>query len=141
MDPKFGVIFLEDAMEYLDKLDEKTREKVIYNIDKSKKDMKRYTLEAVKNKYIGEEGTEKRDQYELDLKLELIGELIRKARKERNLTQSQLGELIGVQKAQISKLENSSKNVSIGTIIRVFEALKANVKLKVEFLGQELEFV
>lgn len=103
--------------------------------------MKRYTLEAIKNKYIGEEGTEKRDQYELDLKLELIGELIRKARKERNLTQSQLGELIGVQKAQISKLENSSKNVSIGTIIRVFEALKANVKLKVEFLGQELEFV
>lgn len=103
--------------------------------------MKKYTLDEVKDRFIGESGTPEREQYETDLKLELIGELIKKIRKERNLTQSQLGELIGVQKAQISKLENNAKNISIGTILRVFEALKAKAKLTVEILGQEVEFV
>lgn len=86
-------------------------------------------LDEVKDRFLGASGTPKREQYETDLKLEVIGELIKMVRKERNLTQSQLGELIGVQKAQISKLENNAKNVSIGTIIRVFDALKARVKL------------
>ncbi len=36
MEPKFEVIFLEEAMKFLEGLDEKTREKVIYNIDKSR---------------------------------------------------------------------------------------------------------
>lgn len=36
MEPKFEVIFLEEAMAFLEELDEKTREKVIYNIDKSR---------------------------------------------------------------------------------------------------------
>ena len=36
MEPKFEVIFLEEAMEFLENLDEKSREKVIYNIDKSR---------------------------------------------------------------------------------------------------------
>ncbi|NBC10053.1 MAG: type II toxin-antitoxin system RelE/ParE family toxin [Bacteroidetes bacterium] len=36
MGPKFEVIFLEEAMAFLEELDEKTREKVIYNIDKSR---------------------------------------------------------------------------------------------------------
>ncbi len=34
MHPKFQVIFLEEAMEFLSDLDDKSREKVIYNIDK-----------------------------------------------------------------------------------------------------------
>jgi transcriptional regulator with XRE-family HTH domain len=37
----------------------------------------------------------------------LLGSAIKQARKERNLTQQQLGELVGVKKAQISKIENS----------------------------------
>ena len=101
--------------------------------------MKQYTLDEIKDKFIAKRGTPKREQYELELKMELIGELIKKARKERNLTQSQLGELIGVQKSQISKLENNTKNISIGTLVKVFEALKANVKLRIEFSGQEIE--
>lgn len=100
---------------------------------------KKYTLDEVKDRFIGEIGTPKREIYETDLKLEIIGELIKTVRKERNLTQSQLGELIGVQKAQISKLENNAKNVSIGTILKVFEALEAKVKLTVEISGKELE--
>jgi len=36
MKPKFEVIFLEEAIEFLDKLDEKSREKILYNIDKTR---------------------------------------------------------------------------------------------------------
>jgi len=90
------------------------------------------TLDEVKDKFIGKSGTSKRDQYEFDLKMDLIGEMIKKARKERNLTQEELGKLIGVQKAQISKLEKGSKNITIGTILKIFDALKANIKFRIE---------
>lgn len=105
----------------------------------TKKKVKRYTLEEVKEKFIGKRGTPEREEYEMDLKMELIGDMIKRIRKERNLTQSELGELIGVQKAQISKLENNTKNVSIGTIMKVFDALKAKVKLQIELIDKEVE--
>ena len=57
---------------------------------------------------------------------------IKESRKERNLTQEDLGKLIGVQKAQISRLENNASNATIDTLIRVFSALKAKVKFQVE---------
>ena len=60
--------------------------------------------------------------------------MIRKARKERQLTQSELGKLIGVQKSQISRLERNAKNVTLETILRVFKALKAKVNFNVELL-------
>jgi HTH-type transcriptional regulator/antitoxin HipB len=101
--------------------------------------MKKYTLDQVKDQYIGPKGTPKREQYELELKMDIIGDLIRNVRKERNLTQSELGQLIGVQKAQISKLENNTKNVSIGTFLKVFEGLKAKIWLRIELMDKELE--
>ena len=36
MKAKFDVIFLEQAIEFLEKLDDKSRKKIYYNIDKSK---------------------------------------------------------------------------------------------------------
>ena len=36
MTPKFDVIFLEEVMVFLDELNEKDREKIIYNIDKAR---------------------------------------------------------------------------------------------------------
>ena len=96
------------------------------------KKMKMMTLEQLKDRDIGKIGTPERDKYEFDLRIELLGEMIKFVRKERNLTQEQLGQLIGVQKSQISKLERSAKNVTIETILRVFQALKANVKFSVE---------
>ena len=96
--------------------------------------MKKITLDQAKEKYIGKKGTLERDQYEFDLQIDLIGEMIKNVRKERNLTQEELGQLVGVQKAQISKLEKGSKNVTIATILKVFDALKAQIKFKVELM-------
>jgi len=105
------------------------------------KKRKTTSLEEVKDRYIGKIGTAKRNQYEFDLRLDLVGEMIRTARKERNLTQKELGELIGVKKAQISKLENGASNVTISTILKVFEALKAKVNFKVEMLNKKMKIV
>ncbi|MDD2982085.1 MAG: helix-turn-helix transcriptional regulator [Crocinitomicaceae bacterium] len=56
----------------------------------------------------------------------------KQTRLERNLTQEELGKLIGVQKAQIARIENNASNVTIDTLMRVFTALKAKVKLQIE---------
>ncbi|SNR60444.1 Helix-turn-helix [Lutibacter agarilyticus] len=96
------------------------------------KKMKMMSLDQLKDKHLGEVGTTERDKYEFDLKIEILGDMIKSVRKERHLTQEQLGELIGVQKSQISKLERNTRNVTIETILKVFKALKANVKFSIE---------
>ena len=102
------------------------------------KELKTYTLAEMKDKYIGKVGTTERDEYEYELRMEVLGKMIKAARKERNLTQEELGRLVGVQKAQISKLESSANSATIDTILRVFKALKAeinfNVKLEDKFV-------
>lgn len=90
------------------------------------------TLDQMKDKYVGEIGTEKREKFEFDLQLDLMGQMIKTIRKERNLTQEELGKLIGVQKAQISKLEKGSANVTLATVLKVFDALKATIRFQVE---------
>ena len=104
----------------------------------AKKKLKMMTLDQMKDKHLGKIGNQKRDQYEFELKLDLIGEMIKKTRKERNLTQEELGKLIGVQKSQISKLEKGSMNVTIATILKVFDALKAKAKFQVELSDHKL---
>ncbi|HQW72188.1 MAG: helix-turn-helix transcriptional regulator [Saprospiraceae bacterium] len=94
--------------------------------------MKSYTLDQVQDKLIGKIGTPDRDIFEYELQMDLIGKAIKQTRLERNLTQEELGKLIGVQKAQISRLENNASNVTMDTLIRVFTALKAKVKFQIE---------
>jgi HTH-type transcriptional regulator/antitoxin HipB len=97
----------------------------------SNKELKTYSLTEMKDKYIGEVGTKERDEYEYKLSMEVLGKMIKAARQERNLTQEELGKLVGVQKAQISKLESSANSATIDTIIKVFKALKADININV----------
>ncbi|HDR51276.1 MAG TPA: XRE family transcriptional regulator [Mariniphaga anaerophila] len=101
--------------------------------------MEMFTFDQIKDEFIGEPETERRIQYEQELQLELVGELIRKVRLERNLTQEELGKLVGVQRAQISKLENNTTNVTMETILKVFGALKAKVNFNVELLNSKIQ--
>lgn len=95
--------------------------------------MKTYKLSEAEDLLIGLKGTPQRDEYEFELKTELIGDMIKKVRNERKLTQEQLGELIGVKKSQISRLENNTKNITVETIIKIFNAMKAEVNFNVQF--------
>jgi HTH-type transcriptional regulator / antitoxin HipB len=101
--------------------------------------MKRYSLDEAEDKLIGAKGSPERDRYEFELRLELIGDMIKAARKERNLTQEQLGELVGVKKAQISRLEKNTTNVTIDTILKVFHALDAKVNFRVELQNKSMK--
>ncbi len=100
--------------------------------------MNTISLDEITNKYIGEKGTPKRDAFENELRLDLIGEAIRQARKERHLTQEELGKLVGVKKAQISKIENSLTDARFETIMKVFKALNAKIVFNVELLNQNM---
>ena len=102
--------------------------------------MKTYSLEELTDKYIGEKGTKKRDEFENELRLDLLGLAIKQARQERNLTQTELGELIGVKKAQISKIENSTTDARFTTILKVFEALGAKVNFNVELNERQFAY-
>lgn len=97
-----------------------------------------YTMDEVKDNLIGKRGTSKREKYEHDLQMGLLGDMIKKARLERGLTQEQLGKLVGVGKAQISKLENHTYNVTLETILKIFAALKARIVFRIEMRNQRI---
>jgi transcriptional regulator with XRE-family HTH domain len=84
--------------------------------------------------------TPQKNKYEYELSMEALSYMIKKARQERNLTQEQLGSLIGVQKAQISKLESSANSATIDTILKVFKALKAEIKFNVTIENKQIQF-
>lgn len=89
--------------------------------------MKLIPADDMKDKLWGKRGTPEREAMENQLKEEVnayfVGEAIRKARLAQKLTQEKLGELIGVQRAQISKLEKGKSVITLPTMSRVFKAL------------------
>jgi HTH-type transcriptional regulator / antitoxin HipB len=103
--------------------------------------IKSFSLSEMKDKHLGKLGSPTRDAFEYELNMELLGRMIKKARQERKLTQEQLGLLVGVQKAQISKLENSVNSATVDTIIRIFQALKAEISFSVTLEGETLSMV
>jgi len=94
-----------------------------------------YTQEQMEDKHIGAIGTAARSEYEHEKELFLVGEAIRQTRKAQNLSQEQLGKMIGVQKAQISKVENGT-NLTLSTIAKVFKALGQKVTLDIPSIGK-----
>ena len=101
--------------------------------------MKSFSLAEMKDKYIGKVGTFDRDNYEYELNMEVLSYMIKKARQERKLTQEQLGKLVGVQKAQISKLESSANSATIDTVLKVFKALRADIHFNVTIEKKQLK--
>ncbi|MBS1730673.1 MAG: helix-turn-helix domain-containing protein [Bacteroidetes bacterium] len=102
--------------------------------------LKTVSLDTMIDKHIGKRGTERREAFENELRIDLLGQAIKQARQERNLTQEQLGDLVGVQKAQISKIENSVKNARFETILKVFDALSAKVNFNVELKNRKIVY-
>lgn len=110
--------------------------KIYFNSkNKNMEKMKFYTEEEIIDKHIGKKGTLARDKFEEDLQSFLIGEAIKKARQSKNLTQEELGNLIGVQRAQISRIE-SGKNLTLSTLAKVFKAMGISAKLEIDNLGK-----
>lgn len=105
----------------------------------AKQKVQSYSLNEMKDEFIGKVGTKERDEYEYELRMDVLGKMIKIARQERNLTQEQLGELVGVKKSQISKLESSANSATIDTILKVFRALKAEINFNVKIENDYLQ--
>ena len=101
--------------------------------------MKKYTMAEMEDRYFGKSGSHEREEYEYELKMELLGKMVKTTRKERKLTQKQLGELIGVNKSQISKIENNANSARIDTILKVFKALKAEINFNVKLENKKVQ--
>ncbi len=100
--------------------------------------LRKKSLDEMIDMHIGKKGTEKREAFEEELRLDILGQTIRQIRKEKHLTQAQLGELIGVKKAQISKIENNLTDARFETILKVFRALNAKINFNVEFKNRKV---
>lgn len=101
--------------------------------------MKTYTLDEITDEAIGKKGTPKRDKFDQQLEAEMrayhIGEAIKQARLAKNLTQEELGEKVGVKKAQISRLENG-KSITINSLMKLFNAMEIPLTLDMGNLGK-----
>lgn len=88
--------------------------------------MKLYTLEEVTDELIGKKGTPERDKFDQEVAEAIhayrIGEAIKQERLRQHLTQEELGERVGVKRAQISRLEKGH-SITLPTMSRVFKAL------------------
>lgn len=96
-----------------------------------------YTFDEVKEKHIGKTGTPQREKYDVELQSFLVGEAIKQARKAQNMTQQELADKMGVQRAQVSKIE-SGRNLTLSTIARCFKAMGLEASLSVSGLGSFL---
>lgn len=101
--------------------------------------MKVYTLNELKDRDLGPVGTPERDEFEAQVAEEIhsyhVGEAIKQARLASNLTQEQLGERIGVQRSQISRLEKG-KSITLSSMARVFKAMGVQVDLDMKGIGR-----
>jgi HTH-type transcriptional regulator/antitoxin HipB len=105
----------------------------------AKKKLKTVPIGAMIDKHIGKVGTPEREAFEYKLQLDLLGNAIKEARLYHNLTQDELGKMVGVQKAQISKLENNFTNARFDTVLKVFNALNAKINFKIELPKKKIK--
>lgn len=60
------------------------------------------------------------------------------ARTSQNMTQKELAERTGINQADISKLENGTRNPSVNLLKRLAEGM--NMTLKIEFIPKKIKF-
>ena len=88
---------------------------------------------AIKDEVYGRKGTERRDELERDFGGFKIGLMLKKAREEKKLTQTELGELVDKKREYISKIENNGSNLTLKTLYDIVEkGLGGKVKISIE---------
>lgn len=87
----------------------------------------------IKDNVYGKVGTERRDELVRDFESFKIGLLLKKAREEKHLTQSELAELVDKKREYISKVENNGSNLTLKTLFDIVEkGLGGKVKISIE---------
>lgn len=88
---------------------------------------------TIKDTVYGEKGTERRDELEREFQGFKIGLLLKKAREEKQLTQTELAELVDKKREYISRIENNGSNLTLKTLYEIVEkGLGGKVKIQIE---------
>ncbi|KFC22465.1 helix-turn-helix domain-containing protein [Chryseobacterium sp. FH1] len=87
----------------------------------------------IKDEVYGKVGTERRDELERDFESFAIGLQLRKAREEKNLTQTELANLVDKKREYISKIENNGSNLTLKTLFDIVEkGLGGKVRISID---------
>ncbi|MBD3749294.1 MAG: helix-turn-helix transcriptional regulator [Sphingobacteriales bacterium] len=95
--------------------------------------METKSWKEIKNDVYGIKGTDRRDELERDFESFKIGLLLRKAREDKHLTQSELAELVDRKREYISRIENNGSNMTLKTLFDIVEkGLGGKVNISIE---------
>ena len=89
--------------------------------------MKTISHEEVLDRFVGKQGTTERTEFENELNAEILAHQFKELRKKKQLTQSELAEKLGMEKGQISKIENGKFNLTLSTINKIALALDTRI--------------
>ncbi len=92
------------------------------------------TIDEFADEKFGKLGTSDRDRIEHGFEEFKLGVLIQEARKKKGLTQQELADKCGTNKAYISRVENDIKDVRLSTLRKIVEVgLGGELELAVKF--------
>jgi ribosome-binding protein aMBF1 (putative translation factor) len=79
------------------------------------------TFEEHLDKQYGKKGTKPREEFEAEAMAFRLGELLKEARKEANLTQEELADKTGTKKSYISRIESGKSEIQLSTFYRIIK--------------------
>ncbi len=92
------------------------------------------TIEEFANEKFGKRGTPERERIEKGYEEFKLGILIQEARKKKGMTQEELADKCGTNKAYISRVENDIKDVRLSTLQKIVEVgLGGELELAIKF--------
>ena len=95
--------------------------------------METKSWKEIKDNIYGSKGTERRDELDRDFESFKIGVLLRKAREDKHLTQTELAEKVDRKREYISRIENNGSNLTLKTLFDIVEkGLGGKVKISIE---------
>lgn len=80
------------------------------------------TFDEVLDEKFGKPGTPEREEYEQGFEEFKLGLMIQDARKKKGMTQQELADKCGTNKAYISRVENDIKDVRLSTLRKIIES-------------------
>ncbi len=95
------------------------------------KDIK--TLDEILDNKYGKKGNPKREKWEQEFEAFKLGVLLEEARIKLNMTQEELAEKCGTNKAYISRIENNASDIRLSTLMRIIQqGLGGHLKLTLQ---------
>lgn len=92
------------------------------------------TIDEFADEKFGKVGTPERDEVERGFEEFKLGFMIQEARKKKGMTQQELADKCGTNKAYISRVENDIKDVRLSTLRKIIESgLGGELELAIKF--------